>query len=630
MLQGTKDEVLRTKLVQLRAEMAGALATPQPGNAILAALGVGESASDGPEELREKADLLKDAQEKIERELTVLVRRYEVAQRRSDFLRSMHSLESNLFSEDVRRQRTSQLAGTRTAADAPGRLPSSSNSAPAAAPERDTNSASAPASGSSTFGQNPQVPAGPTTPAPSSPSSPAFAASSTSPLADVLVLKDLVDPTTLADSINRRTPRPTCVELTARARSSSRSPRSSAAGPRCFASAPMSCCPPPNRTHRIGVATLLLALAAPSGRAEVRLGRLSLRLETGGEYDSNATRVPEPSQQLPPGVSAEPIVPSFLSRTTTDLDLSLRLSDWQSLALSQELGAKVFAASEAERENVLITSTRLAWLLRASLRSVLEVGADYYDAFQERSLVRRDFRLGTLAPRLHVQLGRGATLTALAGYRAFQFKLDSTQNYWGPVFGLGFVKRWHAGDDDEHEWQFEVNYQLNPRTFQSGNLASSNGQIIVLPGTTRQEQFHFGELRGTYIGPVLVGLSYGLQLNDSTSYGYGLLRHIIALRFASPLALGFRLAFRATLQILQLADPVPVDPLRPDSFENENRSSVEAALERSIGGGFTLVGRYAFYTSVLGLTAPPPGTLANASDFYRHLVFFGVAYQYDR
>src|SRR5207237_1103749 len=62
-------------------------------------------AADSSEDLREKADLLKDTEDQIERELAVLDKRYASAQRRNALERSISSLESNPFAEDVRRQR---------------------------------------------------------------------------------------------------------------------------------------------------------------------------------------------------------------------------------------------------------------------------------------------------------------------------------------------------------------------------------------------------------------------------------------------------------------------------------------------------------------------------------------------
>src|SRR5262245_33039898 len=101
-----RDANLRAQAIQARADMASALAAPAsagpPG--VAAAVGIRENATDGPEDIREKADRLKDTADKIQRELGVLDRKYGAAQRRSELQRQVRSFESNVFAEDVRRQ----------------------------------------------------------------------------------------------------------------------------------------------------------------------------------------------------------------------------------------------------------------------------------------------------------------------------------------------------------------------------------------------------------------------------------------------------------------------------------------------------------------------------------------------
>jgi hypothetical protein len=107
-----RDPALRAQAVQVRVDVAKALtAPPASGRSIQSALGVTESATDGAEDLREKADLLADTEEKIRRELATMDKRYVAAQRRSELQRSMRSLDDNVFMEDTRRQRASGTTG---------------------------------------------------------------------------------------------------------------------------------------------------------------------------------------------------------------------------------------------------------------------------------------------------------------------------------------------------------------------------------------------------------------------------------------------------------------------------------------------------------------------------------------
>src|SRR5215468_10996010 len=117
-----RDAQLRAQAIQARADAARALAQPARPSAVAAALGVRESATDSPEDLREKAALLKDTQDKVLRELAVLDKRFTGAQKRADLQRASRSLDSNLFLEDTRHQRAEvQLHSGGASADTPSR-----------------------------------------------------------------------------------------------------------------------------------------------------------------------------------------------------------------------------------------------------------------------------------------------------------------------------------------------------------------------------------------------------------------------------------------------------------------------------------------------------------------------------
>jgi hypothetical protein len=355
----------------------------------------------------------------------------------------------------------------------------------------------------------------------------------------------------------------------------------------------------------------LLVLAAPA-RGDVHVG---WTLETGAEYDSNATRIPD----------GQPLVQAADLRLTTAIGLTARAGGRNTFVLSQAMGGKLFLNSDANGENVFVDDTHLGWTVSLSPAWLSGVDVDYYDAFQAGADndPRRDFRLGSASPRLVYAPSGERAVGLFAGYRAFQYKPDATQDYWGPLFGVIAHQQWVTGNaEDEREWQLDASYQLNLRTFNGPNY---NSPETTVAGTTRADRFHFGELRGTYVGSVLMGLGYGLQWNDSSSYGFGHVRHIVTLRLALRLPGHIALATRATLQLLKLEDPTPIDPrlYGSDSFDNENRSSVELSFERPLAETVRAVLRYSFYVSSLGT----PATSSAPGAFYRHLVFAGLSFQ---
>ncbi|HJZ87220.1 MAG TPA: hypothetical protein VKN99_18730 [Polyangia bacterium] len=174
-----RDATLREKAMQVRADMARALAAPTPRPGLASALGIKESATDGPEDLREKADLLKDTEDRIQRELSVLDKKYTAAQRRSELQRSMHSLEASPFVEDVRRQRVLPHTG--------GELGSQSNDRSGGPPNSPPSPSPGFGGGTDSGGASSPFPGGAATPNPSG------------GVTDVIVLKDVLDAATLSE-----------------------------------------------------------------------------------------------------------------------------------------------------------------------------------------------------------------------------------------------------------------------------------------------------------------------------------------------------------------------------------------------------------------------------------------------
>jgi hypothetical protein len=359
------------------------------------------------------------------------------------------------------------------------------------------------------------------------------------------------------------------------------------------------------------------ALILLSGAASAQT-RIGVDFEAGMEVDSNATRVPDKDGPI--------TAPDW--RMTAGLQLATRPTPGQQLALSQVVGGKLYLTADARGENVVVDDTHFVWSIAAAPAVTAQLALDYYDALQQASDddPRRDFRQGSMGPRLLLLPAPDVQVLASAGYRAFQYKLDPLQDFWGPYFGAQLRKRWLTGpEEDEREWELALAYELNARSFNSD--AFDNSAMTPSVGN-RNDLFHFVEVRGTWTGPVLLGLAYGIQVNDSNSYGFGWLRHVVTARFAARLPAGFSLAARAVLQALQLADPVLLDPSvnRGDTFDNENRSSVEVAVDHALSDSLRVVVRYAYYASILGTV---PGVDPTRAGFSRHLGFAGVTYRFD-
>jgi hypothetical protein len=187
-IEGERDAGLRAQAVQVRADMARALAAPARSLAVGAILGLKEAATDGPDELRAKADLLKDTEDRIQRELAALDKRYGAAQRRNELQRSMRNLESSPFLEDTRRQRAEAQVRGNGAAGEPNRgagAPGTGGDFGAPTPGQ-TGGGTPPSSGGGDLSGPSPPPGAGLVPQPGSST-------------DVLALKDLLDAATLGD-----------------------------------------------------------------------------------------------------------------------------------------------------------------------------------------------------------------------------------------------------------------------------------------------------------------------------------------------------------------------------------------------------------------------------------------------
>lgn len=372
----------------------------------------------------------------------------------------------------------------------------------------------------------------------------------------------------------------------------------------------MSSCILPRSWLVITLLAAALCLRPGAGAAT----ELRLRMETGTEIDTNATRTESAN------------IASFVLRGSADLALTTQLSAKHVLLLQELVGAKKFLSGNVgDFEDVVATSTAATLASRLSQRFSSDLRLTYYDAFQRAALTGRDFRTGAFIPRLQMVLTGSLRGGLLAGYRAFQYKPDGTQSNWGPLVGGQLTWRKVTGElEMEHEWELGLSYQFQHRTFDGPNIqvTTPGAPAVFAPGTTHIDRFHFSELYGQYTGLLLASLSYGFQWNDSSSYGYGFLRHLVTLRLATVLFSEITAAVRVGLQVLSLDEDLAFDPQIPESIDHENRTFVESTLSIPLTDSFALLLRYAYYTSSLGTQA--------LSTYSRHVGFLGLEYELGR
>ncbi len=369
--------------------------------------------------------------------------------------------------------------------------------------------------------------------------------------------------------------------------------------------------------------------------------KLALKLDVGPEYDTNANRAEVYASALYPN----PDHPTASALFRTDVRLQLAWRDGKNLlTASGLLGAKIFFNSDVFDQDVLAGQIGVDDRYQFGALQ-LGLSGDYYDAGQLEATApaacthetcdrRRDFRSGQVLARAVVSGRRGA-FELSAGYRGFQYKSDESYDFHAPQLNAIFGTRFTSGADDQHEWDLNLSYHFEQRFFDSPRsfllsipscqfAATFDSLTCLGSGDNRMDSFHEVAIEGTYVGPVLLQLGYFVQLTDSNSYQYSLLRQGITLKFGARLFWGLYATLKAQLLVTGYLDPITIGQRIVSgtlvSIDDENRNAVIVDVERAIGkSGVSIDARYAVYTNELDSTP---------STFLRQTIYLGMTYRY--
>ena len=379
----------------------------------------------------------------------------------------------------------------------------------------------------------------------------------------------------------------------------------------------------------------MLSLAA---LAVVRFG---LTLSLGAEYDSNANR----AESVANAESPDSPTPSFLLRTTGSLRFSWR-TNGNALRLTLGAGGKLFFNSDVFDQDVFALSLAGEDRFRVARFLHFAIVGDYYDAWQlpVAPFRARDFRSGAALGRVYFVDPLGEVALS-GGYRGFEYKPDPYFDFQAVQATAYGVARLVFGANGEHELDVAASYHFERRWFngvvqyfqpdaepfvstQEHPLQCAYGMPIqdycLAAGTAeRRDWFHESGLELTYVGPLLVGVGYGLQLNLSNSFGQSLIRHIVTLKVSYRFPWSLYATLKAQLYASVYLDPVLLDrainTLQFITIEDENRNNVIVDVERPIGDtGLAINARYSVFTNEL---TPSPVS------FLRQVVYLGLTYR---
>jgi hypothetical protein len=356
---------------------------------------------------------------------------------------------------------------------------------------------------------------------------------------------------------------------------------------------------------RLTVVIVALSVLGARPWARADSARHDLRVELGSEYDSNPDRAEQIANYVPP---LPPAGASPLARLVASGNWASALGQSGALALSGAVAGKRFFEQAARGDDVLILQTGANGTLRVASRTVLGVAGGYYDAFQRGPVDRRDFR--SLAPALRIEQGfvRNGQLTLGGGYRWFTFKPDDNFSFAGPT-AFVTARQIFPGNLDrgEADWEWTAGAGLEWRGFDGLACASADCTTVAsLSQSRRLDRFWVSHVELTRTTAFLLAAGAALHLNQSNSYGEGLVRGVFHARTVVPLPWALSLSSRADLVathywnslLLAQADPNAGAPLV--SIEDENRSTLRIEVARPLGQGFEIGARYVIYSSFPG------------------------------
>ncbi len=364
------------------------------------------------------------------------------------------------------------------------------------------------------------------------------------------------------------------------------------------------------------LAFIALVVTVSSVKAD---GSLQVRGESGFEYDSNAARTEQVSNE-----TSVPVVGSTAGRFVGSAAGTLNLGERWSVALSGGGAVKVFAESAAQPENIALMQASPGAFVRLLPGTVLASNFSYYDAFQKSGVDTRDFR--SLSPGIQLQQHIGGGAVGLGGgYRWFTFKSIDEFNFAGPLAFLNYRKTFLADLDvepDAADWELSASISHEQRNFEGERCR----QDACVANSRRVDDFTVVGAEIIRTGEHLLGVGTALQINGSNSFGNGLVRLAAHAKAGLSLPWELTLTLRAELLFTRYSDPVPLsrDPVTAQpraSIEEESRNTIRAELTRSLGEHFEGMVRYVFYTNEL---------VGGPVDYRRHTLMFALAFLFDR
>lgn len=291
--------------------------------------------------------------------------------------------------------------------------------------------------------------------------------------------------------------------------------------------------------------------------------------------------------------------------------------------------ARMVASARARPENVMLYVGEARWLRRLGEQPIASgVGVTASDALAIAGGVgARTFR--NLGADALLALGtEDRHLTLAAGGRVFAYKPNRQFDWHGPVANARLdIVLWQTSGKTR-SLELASSFGLEARSYDSKALANgcppdARPSFRCPLGTSlpRFDRFQRVGLELNWTAEVIATAGYQLTVIDSNSYGQSLVRHRMMASATMELADKLFGTLSATVQIDQYPDGVLVEKdiqgQELTSLEDENRSSLQVRIARTLSGAWSLEARGAVWRDLGN---------RETSSFRRELIYAGLIY----
>jgi hypothetical protein len=346
--------------------------------------------------------------------------------------------------------------------------------------------------------------------------------------------------------------------------------------------------------------------------------------EVGAELDSNVQRVESGSDADTAAITA------WVMRFGARAERKGKLAGGN-LAFNISDLTRVVASGDAAVENVTVLAGNVRWLHQLGERPVFAgVGLSAIDSLPlSDDIGARTFRNLAADGVLGMRSEQEHELTIAFGGRDFAYKPDHKFDWRGPAANVRLELMLWQSEAKTKSLELVTSLGFENRAFNDKALVNGcapneppNPNCSGATDIQRRDRYQRLGAELMWVGHQVAAVGYQLAVIDSNDFGQSLARHRFTASGTAALPGRVYATLLAILQIDQYLDGRivrgGVQEQEFASIDDENRSSVQLRVARTIAGQWAVEGRGAIWRNLSGN--------AMELDFRRELVYVGLVY----